>query len=54
MKDYVAFLDDVRHVYLDELGVGPAVEDMISLLSACPEFSRKEYTWMYSKFVVFA
>ena len=45
MDDYVEFLDDVRHVYLDELGVGPAVEDMIFFLSACLELSLREYTW---------
>ena len=39
------FVDDVRHVYLDELDVGPAVEDMVSFLSSCPDLSRREYTW---------
>ena len=39
------FIDDVRHVYLDEVGAGPDVEDMVSSLSACPELSRREYTW---------
>ena len=42
---YVEFIDDVRHVYLDELGVGPDVEDMVSFLSSCPELSRRGYTW---------
>ena len=41
IDDYVEFIDDVRHVYLDELGVG----DMVSLLSSCPELSRRQYTW---------
>ena len=45
IDDYVEFIDDVRHVYLDELGVGPDVEDMASFLSSCPELSRREYTW---------
>ena len=45
IDDYVEFIDDVRHVYLDELGVEPAVEDMVSFFSSCPELSRKEYTW---------
>ena len=45
LDDYVEFIDDVRHVYLDELGVGPDVEDMVSFLSSCPELSRREYTW---------
>ena len=47
--DYVEFIDDVRHVYLDELGVGPAVEDMVSFLPPCPELSRREYTWKLFK-----
>ena len=45
IDDYVEFIDDVRHVYLDNLGVGPVVEDMVSFLSPCPEMSRKEYSW---------
>ena len=45
IDDYEEFIDDVRHVYLDEVGVGPDVEDMVSFLSSCPELSRREYTW---------
>ena len=45
IDDYVEFIDDVRHVYLDELGVGPDVEDMVSFLSSCLELSRRDYTW---------
>ena len=45
IDDYIDFIDDVRHVYLDEVGVGPDVEDMVSFLSSCPELSRREYTW---------
>ena len=30
IDDYIEFIDDVRHVYLDEVGVGPGVEDMVS------------------------
>ena len=33
IDDYIQFIDDVRHVYLDEVGVGPDVEDMVSFLS---------------------
>ena len=44
IDDYVQFMDDVRHVYLNELGAGPDVEDMVSFLSSCPELSRREYT----------
>ena len=45
IDDYIEFVDDVRHVYLDELGVGLDVEDMVSFLSSCPELSRRRYTW---------
>ena len=45
IDDYAEFIDDVRHVYLDQLGVGPAVEDMVSFLSSYPGLSRREYTW---------
>ena len=45
IDDYKEFVDDMRHVYLDELGVGPDVEDMVSFLSLCPELSRRRYTW---------
>ena len=45
IDDYIEFIDDVRHVYLDELSVGPDVEDMVSFLSSCPELSRKDSTW---------
>ena len=45
IDENIEFQDDVRHVYLDELGVGPDVEDMVSFLSYCPELSRREYNW---------
>ena len=45
IDDYTEFIDDVRHVYLDEKGVGSDVEDMVSFLSSCPELSRREFTW---------
>ena len=45
IDDYVEFIDDVRHVYLDELGVGPDVEDMVSFLLSCPDLARRGYTW---------
>ena len=49
IDDYVEFVDDVRHVYLDELGVEPAVEDMFFFLSLCPELSRWECSWIIIK-----
>ena len=45
IDDKIEFIDDVRHVDLDELGVGPDVEDVVSFLSSFPKLSRKEYTW---------
>ena len=45
IDDHLEFIDDVRHVYLDEVCVGPDVEDMVSFLSSCPELSRRECTW---------
>ena len=49
IDDYIEFIDNVRHVCLDEVGVGPDVEDMVSFLSSCPELSRREYTWYLFK-----
>ena len=45
IDDYVEFVDNLRHVYLEELDVGPDVEDMVSFLSSCPELSRRRYKW---------
>ena len=45
IDDYIEFIDDVRRVYVDEVGVGPDVEDMVSFLTSCLELSRREYTW---------
>ena len=45
IDDYIEYIDDVRHMYLDEVGAGPEVEDKVSFLSSCPELSRREYTW---------
>ena len=52
IDDYVVFIDDVRHVYLDELGVGPDVEDMVSFLSSCPELGVEGILGIYSNCVV--
>ena len=45
MDDSVSFLDEVRHHYPDEFGAGPAIEEVISFLSASLELARREYTW---------
>ena len=44
MDDYLEFIDDLRFIYLDELHIGPKIEDMVTFLSSSPELSRQEYT----------
>ena len=44
MDDYLEFVDDLRFVYLDELHIGPKIEDMVTFLSLSPELSKREYT----------
>ena len=44
MEDYLEFIDDLRFVYLDELHIGPKIEDMVTFLSSSPELSKREYT----------
>ena len=44
MDDYLEFIDDLRFVYLDDLHIGPKIEDMVTFLSSSPELSKREYT----------
>ena len=44
MDDYVEIVDDLRHVYLDNMISGPMVNDMVNFLANCPELTRREYT----------
>ena len=44
MEDFVEFVDDLRHVYLDNMISGPMVNDMVTFLATCPELARREYT----------
>ena len=44
MDDYLDFIDDLRFLYLDELHIGPKIEDVVTFLSLCPELSKQEYT----------
>ena len=44
MDDYVEFVDDLCHVYLDNVISGPVIDDMVTFLSNFPEFARREYT----------
>ena len=44
MDDYLEFIDDLRFVYLDELHIGPEIEDMVTFSSSSPELSKQDYT----------
>ena len=47
VKDwYLEFLDDLRHVYIDEFDNGPEIDDTIVLLSRCPKLERRIHTRM--------
>ena len=39
----MGFIDVIRLVYLDELHIGPKIEDMITLLSSSPELAKREH-----------
>ena len=49
MDNYLEFIDDLRFVYLDELHIGPKIEDMVAFLSSSPELSKRENTSYVSK-----
>ena len=53
MDDYVEFIDDLRHVYLDNVISGPMVDDMVTFLANCPELARREYTLRIFKLCCF-
>ena len=42
--DYLEFIDDLRHVYPDNVISGPFIDDMVTFLANCPELARREYT----------
>ena len=44
MDDYLEFIDHLRFVYLDELHIGPKIEEIVTFLSSSPELSKREYT----------
>ena len=44
MDDYLELIDDLRFVFLDELHIGPKIEDMVTFLSSDPELSNRDYT----------
>ena len=44
MDYYVEFIDDLRHVYLDNLISEPMVDDMVNFLANCLDLARREYT----------
>ena len=49
---YVEFVEAVRHICLHDFGAGPASEDMVSFLSACPELVRRKYILRFFKICV--
>ena len=44
LDDNVEFVDDLRHVYLDNWISGPVVDDMVAFLANCLELARREDT----------
>ena len=44
LDDYVEFVDDLRHVYVDNTISGPMVDEMVAYVANCPELARREYT----------
>ena len=41
MDEFVEFVDDLRHVYLDNVISEPVVDDMVTFLANCPELARR-------------
>ena len=44
MDDYLEFIDDLWFVSLDELHIGPKLEDIVTFLSSSPELCKRDYT----------
>ena len=44
MDDFVDFVDDLRHVYLDNVISGPIIDDMVTFVANCPKLAHREYT----------
>ena len=42
--DYLDFIDDLRFVQVDEMHLGPKIEDMVTFLSSSSKLSKREYT----------
>ena len=40
----MVFVEDLRHVYLDNIFSGPMVNDMVTFLANCPVLARRDYT----------
>ena len=45
MDDFMEFIHDIWFVYLDELHIGPTIEDMTNFLSSSPELAKQEQTF---------
>ena len=44
MDEYIEFVDDLRFFYLDELHIGPKIEDGKIVLSSSPDLAKREHT----------
>ena len=44
LDDYHDFIDDLWFDFLDELHIGPKIENMVRFLSSSTEMSKREYT----------
>ena len=44
IDDFVEFIDNLRHLYLDNVIGAPVVDDMVTFLAHCPELAQREYT----------
>ena len=44
IDNFVEFVDDLRHVCLDNVISGPVIDDMVIFLANRPELARREYT----------
>ena len=53
MDDYVEIIDDLPHVFLDNVISGPVVDDMVTFLASCPELVRRDIRCTSLNYAVF-
>ena len=49
MDEYIEIVDNLRFVNVDELHIGPKIEDMVTFLSSSSELAKREHTSYVSK-----